>query len=176
MSWDRNVKHPSELLKKGQKVQAAILAIDPANRRLALGLKQLQEDPWESFFAATKVGDILHGKVSRQVTFGYFIEIRSGIEGLCHISEIELGPGEGKLEVGSEHDFRVLRMIPIDRKIALTMKKEAPPPPPPPPRAPRAAREPEVPKPKEPARLSTMAEALSSAGITFPGSSPEKES
>jgi small subunit ribosomal protein S1 len=166
MSWDRNVKHPSELLKKGQKVGAVILAIDPSNRRLALGLKQLQEDPWQNFFAVTKIGDIIHGKVTRQVTFGYFVEIRSGIEGLCHISEIERGPGEAKLEVGSEHDFRVLRMVPGDRKIALSTKKESPPPPPP---------EPEAAKPKEPVRLSTMAEALSSAGITFPGSSPEKE-
>jgi len=164
MSWDRNVKHPSELLKKGQKVNAAVLAIDPANRRLALGLKQLEVDPWENFFAVTKVGDVVHGKVTRQATFGFFVELRSGIEGLCHISEIERGDGDAKLEVGMEHDFRVIRMVPADRKIALSTKKEAPPPPP---------LEPEAAKPKEPVRLSTMAEALSSAGITFPGSSSE---
>jgi small subunit ribosomal protein S1 len=165
MSWNRNIKHPSEVLKKGQKVDAVILALDPVNRRLALGLKQLQQDPWENFFAVTHVGDKVQGKISRQVTFGFFIEIRAGIEGLCHISEIEKGAGDAKLEVGSEHEFRVLRLSPGDRKIALSMKKEAPPPPPP---------EPEPPKVKEPVRLSTMAEALSSAGITFEGSS-EKE-
>jgi small subunit ribosomal protein S1 len=165
MSWDRNLKHPSELLKKGQKVNASVLAIDPANRRLALGLKQLQEDPWQNFFAVTKVGDVVHGKVSRQATFGLFVEIRSGIEGLCHISEVERGAGDTKLEVGNEYDFRVLRLVPGDRKIALSMKKAAPPPPPP---------EPQVVKSKEPVRLSTMAEAMSSAGITFPGSSSEK--
>src|ERR1019366_8735660 len=107
-----NIKHPSEVLKKGQKVNAVILAVDPANRRLALGLKQLEQDPWENFFAVTHVGDKLQGKVSRQTTFGFFIEIREGIEGLCHISEVEKGPGDAKLEVGSEHEFRVLRLSP----------------------------------------------------------------
>jgi small subunit ribosomal protein S1 len=159
MSWNRNIKHPSEVLKKGQKVEAAVLALDPANRRLALGLKQLEEDPWQTFFAKIQVGDVVHGKVSRQVTFGAFVEVAEGIEGLCHVSELESVPGgHTKLEAGSEHDFRVIRLNPGDRKIALSMKEAAPPPPPP---------EPEAPKAKEPERLSTMAEALSSAGITF---------
>jgi small subunit ribosomal protein S1 len=159
MSWNRNIKHPSEVLKKGQTVNAAVLALDPTNRRLALGLKQLEEDPWQTFFAKIHVGDLIHGKVSRQVSFGVFVELQEGIEGLCHVSEMESGQGGGgnaKVEVGSEHEFRVIRLNPGDRKIALSMKEPVPPPPP----------EPEVPKVKEPARLSTMAEALSSAGIT----------
>ena len=158
ISWNRNIKHPTEVLKKGQKVEAVVLALDPANRRLALGLKQLEQDPWEQFFSTVHVGDILHGKVSRQVSFGIFVELREGIEGLCHISEIENGQGgpDTKLEVGSEREFRVIRLNPTDRKIALSLKEAAPPPPP----------EPVVPKAKEPERLSTMAEALSSAGIT----------
>jgi small subunit ribosomal protein S1 len=161
MSWNRNIKHPSELLKKGQKVDAVVLALDPVNRRLALGLKQLEQDPWDAYFAKIKVGDIVHGKVSRQVSFGVFVELQEGIEGLCHVSEMkhEHGSGPAKLlEVGSEHDFRIIRVSPADRKIALSTKDPAPPPPPP---------EPVVPKAKEPERLSTMAEALSSAGITF---------
>ena len=89
MSWNRNIKHPSEILKKGQKVDAVVLALDPANRRLALGLKQLEEDPWQSFFAKIHVGDMVHGKVSRQVSFGVFVELQEGIEGLCHVSEME---------------------------------------------------------------------------------------
>ena len=89
MSWNRNIKHPSEILKKGQKIDAAVLALDPANRRLALGLKQLEEDPWQSFFAKIHVGDVVHGKVSRQVSFGVFVELQEGIEGLCHVSEME---------------------------------------------------------------------------------------
>ena len=164
MSWNRNIKHPSEILKKGQKVDAAVLALDPANRRLALGLKQLQEDPWESYFAKLHVGDKVQGKVSRHVSFGVFVELAEGIEGLCHVSEIDNahgGAGNAKLEPGSEHEFRVVRLSAGDRKIALSMKEAAPPPPPPPPP------EPVAPKAKEPERLSTMAEALSSAGITF---------
>ena len=160
ISWNRNIKHPSEILKKGQKVDAVVLALDPGNRRLALGLKQLEEDPWQSFFAKIHVGEMVHGKVSRQVSFGVFVELEDGIEGLCHVSEMENaqgGSGNAKLEVGSEHDFRIIRLSPGDRKIGLSMKEAAPPPPPP---------EPAAPKAKEPERLSTMAEALSSAGIT----------
>jgi len=158
MSWNRNIKHPSEVLKKGQKVNAVVVAVDAANRRLALGLKQLEEDPWQKFFEKTHVGDVVHGKVSRKVTFGVFVEIEDGIEGLCHVSEMDdgyAGDGQGKLEVGVEHDFRVIRLNPADRKIGLSTKEaEAPPP------------VEEIAKPKEPVRLSTMAEALSSAGIT----------
>ncbi len=161
MSWNRNIKHPSEMLMKGQKVSAIVLALDPANRRLALGLKQLEQDPWESYFAKIHVGDRVHGKVSRQVSFGVFVELQEGIEGLCHVSEMgqEKAGGESpRMEVGSEHEFRIIRLHAGDRKIALSMKEPAPPPPPP---------EPVAPKAKEPERLSTMAEALSSAGITF---------
>jgi small subunit ribosomal protein S1 len=121
----------------------------------------MEEDPWQSFFAKINVGDMVHGKVSRQVSFGVFVELQEGIEGLCHVSEMangQGGSGNAKLEVGSEHEFRVIRLNPGDRKIALSTKEAAPPPPPP---------EPAAPKAKEPERLSTMAEALSSAGITF---------
>ncbi|HTS70106.1 MAG TPA: S1 RNA-binding domain-containing protein, partial [Terriglobia bacterium] len=118
----------------------------------------LEEDPWQKYFARIHVGDAVRGKISRLVSFGAFVELEEGIEGLCHISEMEKphGSANAKLEVGSEHEFRVLRLSPGDRKIALSMKEAAPPPPP----------EPAVPKAKEPERLSTMAEALSSAGIT----------
>jgi small subunit ribosomal protein S1 len=158
MSWNRSIKHPSEVVKKGQKVEAVVLALDPANRRLALGLKQLEEDPWQSYFAKVHVGDLVRGKISRQVSFGVFVELQEGIEGLCHVSEIEnaRGGGEAGLELGSEHEFRVIRLSPEDRRIGLSMKEAAPPPPP----------TPVVTKTKEPERSSTMAEALSSAGIT----------
>lgn len=160
ISWNRNIKHTSEVVKKGQMIDAVVLALDPANRRLALGLKQLEEDPWQAFFSKTNVGDIVHGKVSRQVSFGVFVELVEGIEGLCHISEMETehdGKGEAKLEVGSEHDFKVIRLNPADRKIGLSMREPAPPPPP---RGQETARQ------KEPLSMSTMAQALSSAGIT----------
>jgi small subunit ribosomal protein S1 len=154
MSWNKNVKHPSEVLKKGQTVDAVVLALDPANRRLALGLKQLEEDPRQAFFSKVRVGDKLRGKVTRVAPFGAFIELEEGIEGLCHVSEFEdeHGRGEGsKLEVGSEFEFRVIRLNARERKIALSRKELM-----------VAA---EIEKPKEPVRKSTMAEALSSAGI-----------
>ncbi|MGO8733614.1 MAG: 30S ribosomal protein S1 [Terriglobia bacterium] len=154
MSWNKNVKHPSEVLKKGQMVDAVVLALDLANRRLALGLKQLEEDPRQAFFSKVSVGDKLRGKVTRVAPFGAFVELEEGIEGLCHVSEFEdeHGRGEGaKLEVGSEFEFRVIRVNARERKIALSMKE--------------LTVVAEIEKPKEPVRQSTMAEALSSAGI-----------
>lgn len=157
MSWNKNVKHPSEVLKKGQTVDAVVLAVDPDNRRLALGLKQLEEDPREAFFSSVHVGDRLRGKVTRVAPFGAFVELAEGIEGLCHVSEFENGHTRNesaKLEVGSELEFRVIRLSARERKIALSQKEVAAQPGPA-----------EIEKPKEPVRKSTMAEALSSAGI-----------
>jgi small subunit ribosomal protein S1 len=158
LSWTKDAKHPSEILKKGQKVDAAILALDPSNRRLSLGLKQLSEDPWQVFLSKTHVGDMRRGKVSRLASFGAFVELQEGIEGLCHISEFDDDPGGSgpvSLEVGSEYEFRVIRLNPVEKKIGLSMRGAVP-----------SASAPEIAKAKEPARLSTMAEALSSAGIT----------
>jgi small subunit ribosomal protein S1 len=172
MSWNKNVKHPSEVLKKGQTVDAVVLALDPANRRLALGLKQLEEDPRQAFFSKVRVGDVLRGKVTRIAPFGAFVELGEGIEGLCHVSEFEdeHGRGEGtKLEVGSEFEFRVIRLNARERKIALSRKELTV----------VAAAPAEIEKPKEPVRKSTMAEALSSAGINpleYSSSSPPVES
>jgi len=87
LSWTKRVKHPSEVVKKGEKVKAVVLGVEPQNRRLSLGIKQLQPDVWESFFAAHRVGDVVHGKVLRTAQFGAFVEIAEGVEGLCHISE-----------------------------------------------------------------------------------------
>src|SRR5207247_6632410 len=87
LSWTKRVKHPSEVLKKGDRVKAVVLAIDSEKRRLSLGVKQLQPDVWESFFQQHRVGDIVHGKVLRVATFGAFVEIAEGVEGLCHNSE-----------------------------------------------------------------------------------------
>ncbi|MGD0126605.1 MAG: 30S ribosomal protein S1 [Terriglobia bacterium] len=157
MSWNKNLKHPSEVLKKGQTVDAVVLAVDPDNRRLALGLKQLEEDPREAFFSRVHVGDMLRGKVTRVAPFGAFVELAEGIEGLCHVSEFENGHArnEGaKLEVGSDLEFRVIRLSARERKIALSQREAVVQP------APA-----EIEKPKEPVRQSTMAEALSSAGI-----------
>ena len=123
MSWTKRVKHPSEILKKGDKVQAQVLAIEPENRRLSLGMKQLQPDIWETFFATHRVGDVVHGKVLRTAAFGAFVEIAEGIEGLCHNSEATDAKGAPmKLEAGVEHDFKIVKMSPEEKKVGLSIR------------------------------------------------------
>ncbi len=89
MSWSKRVKHPSEVLKKGDVVEAMVLSIDAENQRLSLGLKQLATDIWEDFFSRHKVGDTIEGKVVRMTNFGAFVELDEGIEGLIHVSEFD---------------------------------------------------------------------------------------
>jgi small subunit ribosomal protein S1 len=123
LSWTKRVKHPSEVLKKGDRVKAVILAIDTEKRRLSLGVKQLQPDVWESFFASHRVGDVVHGKVLRVATFGAFVEIAEGIEGLCHNSEAIDGNGQPlHLEPGQEHDFKIIKMSPEEKKVGLSIR------------------------------------------------------
>ncbi len=123
LSWTKRVKHPSEVLKKGDKVKAVVLAIEPDNRRLSLGIKQLQPDVWETFFSDHRVGDVVHGKVLRVATFGAFVEIADGVEGLCHNSEAVDEHGAGvKLEPGQEFDFKILKMNPSEKKVGLSLR------------------------------------------------------
>jgi small subunit ribosomal protein S1 len=123
LSWTKRVKHPSEILKKGDRLKAVVLAIEPDKRRLSLGVKQLQPDVWESFFGQHKVGDVLRGKVLRVASFGAFVEIAEGIEGLCHNSEAVDGNGQPlTLEVGQEHDFKVIKMNQEEKKVGLSIK------------------------------------------------------
>ncbi len=100
LSWTKRIKHPSDLLKKGQLVPAVILNIDAPNRRLSLGVKQLQPDAWESFFRAHAVGDIVRGRVCRAAAFGVFVELAPGVEALCHRSEIPAG-GSARRRISS---------------------------------------------------------------------------
>jgi small subunit ribosomal protein S1 len=123
LSWTKRVKHPSEVLKKGEKVRAVVLGVEPENRRLSLGVKQLQPDVWETFFATHRIGDVVHGKVLRTAQFGAFVEIAEGIEGLCHVSEATDGNGiPVKLEAGQEHDFKIIKMNPDEKKIGLSLR------------------------------------------------------
>jgi small subunit ribosomal protein S1 len=123
LSWTTRVKHPSEVLKKGDRVKAVILAIEPDKRRLSLGVKQMQPDVWESFFQQHRVGDIVHGKVLRVATFGAFVEIAQGIEGLCHNSEAVDGNGQPMhLEPGAEFDFKIIKMNQEEKKVGLSIK------------------------------------------------------
>ncbi|HTX36266.1 MAG TPA: 30S ribosomal protein S1 [Bryobacteraceae bacterium] len=127
LSWTKRVKHPSEILKKGQIVQAVILNIDSSSHRLSLGIKQLQPDAWESFFQSHQVGDIAHGKVCRLASFGAFVELAEGVEGLCHFSEVpgysgRRGSEEPPLHVGQEMDFKIIKMSEAEKKIGLSLR------------------------------------------------------
>src|SRR3569832_2503686 len=93
MSWSKRIKHPSEVLKKGDVVEAMVLNIDAESQRLSLGLKQLATDIWEDFFTRHHVGDSVEGKVVRMTNFGAFVELDEGIEGLIHVSEFDENAG-----------------------------------------------------------------------------------
>ncbi len=123
LSWTKRIKHPSEVLKKGEKIKAVVLGVEPENRRLSLGVKQLQPDVWETFFAQHRVGDVIKGKVLRTAQFGAFIEIAEGVEGLCHVSEaVDEHHQPLALNVGDEHDFKIVKMNPEEKKVGLSIK------------------------------------------------------
>ena len=123
MSWTKRIKHPSEVVKKGDKVRAVVLGIESEHRRLSLGIKQLQPDVWESFFAQHRVNDVVHGKVLRMAQFGAFVELADGVEGLCHISEATDAHGVPvKLDVGQEHEFKIIKMNAEEKKIGLSLR------------------------------------------------------
>src|SRR5690349_19545310 len=129
LSWTKRVKHPSEMLKKGQLVQAVILNIDAPNRRLSLGIKQLQPDAWETYFQHHQVGDIVHGRICRLSGFGAFVELAEGVEGLCHFSEIPGYSGrrseEAPIALNQENDFKIIKMSEPEKKIGLSLKAMA---------------------------------------------------
>jgi small subunit ribosomal protein S1 len=133
MSWTAHVKHPSEILKKGQMVQAVILNIDPPNRRLSLGMKQLQPDAWETFFRTHQVGDLVRGRVCRAAAFGVFVELLPGVEGLCHRTEITGEAGkrrhgqkqsaeEPALPLHQEFDFKIIKLNEPQKRIGLSLR------------------------------------------------------
>ena len=125
MSWTRKVNHPSEIMKKGDEVSAVVLEVDPDNQRISLGLKQAQEDPWSTIAGRMKVGQMVKGKVTKLASFGAFVEIEEGIDGLVHISQISddrVEKVKDVLKVGQEVQARVVRIDQVDRKIGLSIK------------------------------------------------------
>ncbi|WP_263382630.1 30S ribosomal protein S1 [Granulicella arctica] len=123
LSWTKRIKHPSEVLKKGEKVKAIVLGVEPENRRLSLGVKQLQPDVWDTFFAQHRVGDVIKGKVLRTAQFGAFVEIAEGVEGLCHVSEAVDATGQPvKLDVDQEHEFKIVKMNQEEKKVGLSIR------------------------------------------------------
>ena len=129
ISWTKHIKHASELLKKGQTMQAVILSIDAPNRRLSLGIKQLQPDSQESFFRAHETGDLVRGRVIRAAAFGVFVELAPGVEALCHKSEIPVMPdtadADSPLPLGEEYDFKIVKMNEAEKKIGLSLRAVA---------------------------------------------------
>lgn len=126
MSWTKHIKHPSELFKKGQKVEAVVLRIDKEKERLSLGYKQLARDPWdEAIPSRYHVGDSVTGKVSKIADFGIFIELDGGVEGLIHVSESGLEPSaklEEKFKLQDDVTAKIIKVDREERKIALSLR------------------------------------------------------
>jgi small subunit ribosomal protein S1 len=137
ISWTGRIKTPADVYKKGDAVEAKVLKIDPASRRVSLGVKQVN-DIWSNWLEKHKVGDLIRGRVSRVTTFGAFVEIAEGIEGLCHISEIDerrpkgdrpemprAGSGarqSGLLDPGREYEFKIVKISGDQHKIGLSYR------------------------------------------------------
>jgi small subunit ribosomal protein S1 len=126
MSWVRKVAHPTEVIAKGDKVTCVVLVVDRERKRIALGLKQMNSDPWEGDIPGRyKPGDIKKGKVTKLTNFGVFVELEPGLEGLLHISELaehKVGSPEDVVKVGDEIEVKLLRVDAADRKIGLSRK------------------------------------------------------
>jgi small subunit ribosomal protein S1 len=125
MSWTKKVTHPSEFLKKGDLVRAVVLSVDTEKRRVALGMKQLEQDPWQDEIPRRYgPGDIVTGKVGKITNFGVFVTLEDGLEGLLHISELadrKVESPEEVVKVGQVVDVRVLKVDTEERKIGLSM-------------------------------------------------------
>ena len=125
MSWTRKPAHASELVKKGDSVEAQVLGIDKANQRISLGLKQLAEDPWKSVEERFKIGQLVKGTVSKVASFGAFIQLEGELDGLVHISQISedrVAKVKDVLKPGQEVEARVIRLNKAERRIGLSIK------------------------------------------------------
>jgi small subunit ribosomal protein S1 len=126
MSWTKRIRHPSEILKKGEKVDALVLHVDKANHRISLGLKQVQQDPWQAAVPEKyRVGMDVQGKVIRTTDFGAFVELEDGVEGLLHVSELSherVNKPEDIVQVGQELILKVIKLDPEERKIGLSLR------------------------------------------------------
>lgn len=123
ITWAKKIKHPKDVLKKDQEVEAIVTSIDKRGQRLSLSMKDLTPSAWEGFVATHRPGDVVKGKVSRFTNFGIFVELGEGLEGLCHISELSderVERAEDVAQLGQEMDFKILRIEPTDQKIGLS--------------------------------------------------------
>jgi small subunit ribosomal protein S1 len=125
ISWTRKINHPSEVLKKGDEVEAVVLEVDRPNQRIALGMKQLAQDPWEKIDQLYKVGDLVTGKVTKLASFGAFVGLQNDIDGLVHISQISeerVDKIKNVLKTGQEVTARVIKIDKGERRIGLSIK------------------------------------------------------
>ena len=127
LSWTKKIGHPSEVLKKGEEIEAVVLSVDQEKQRIALGLKQMQEDPWVAVIPANyRPGMVVHGQVTKIANFGVFVELEPGLEGLLHISEIsdqKIEKPEDAMKVGQDVEVKILRVDSEERKIGLSLKR-----------------------------------------------------
>ncbi len=125
ISWTRKINHPSEALKKGDEVDAIVLDVDASQQRISLGMKQLSQDPWDHIEQFFKYGDIVTGKINKITSYGAFVELQQGIDGLVHISQIDedrIEKVKDILAVGQEVNARVIKIDHNDRRIGLSIK------------------------------------------------------
>ncbi len=125
LSWTRKINHPSEVLKKGDQVEAVVIDIDKANQRIALGVKQLDQDPWKEIDTLYKIGDLVKGHVTKLANFGAFVALQNDIDGLVHISQLSedhVSKVKDILKVGQEVEARVIKVDKVERRIGLSIK------------------------------------------------------
>ncbi len=126
MSWSKKVAHPSEIVKKSDKIETIVLSVDKEKKRVSLGIKQLKDDPWKKEIPEKySVGDVVRGKVTKMTDFGAFIDLGDGLEGLLHVSELsdkKVDNLEKIISIGNELDVKIIKMEPEARKIGLSLK------------------------------------------------------
>ncbi|MEI6108103.1 MAG: S1 RNA-binding domain-containing protein, partial [Opitutae bacterium] len=125
MSWTRKVNHPSEVLKKGDEVDAIVLDVDSSQQRISLGMKQLATDPWSDIDSFFRIGDVVQGAVTKITSFGAFVELKDGIDGLVHISQISeerIEKVKDVLKPGQQVSARVIKIDRDERRLGLSIK------------------------------------------------------
>ena len=125
LSWTRKINHPSEILKKGDDLEAVVLDIDKVNQRISLGIKQLESDPWKEIDQKYKIGDLVKGKVTKLASFGAFVQLQDDIDGLVHISQLSeehVAKVKDVLKVGQDVEARVIKVDKAERRIGLSIK------------------------------------------------------
>ena len=125
LSWTRKINHPSEVLKKGDDIEAVVIDIDKTNQRISLGMKQLETDPWKEIDTRYKIGDLVKGKVTKLASFGAFVALEGEIDGLVHISQLSeahVVKVKDVIKVGDDVEARVIKVDKAERRIGLSIK------------------------------------------------------